>query len=89
MTGSRWSRRTTTTIAQELAQLGIAVSPNTVARLLHDMGYSLRVNQKQISTSSKGRSQYPETTRCKILVEKEVREGIDHMAPECAVTFKL
>ena len=52
MTGLRWSRRTTTTIAQELAQLGIAVSPNTVARLLHDMGYSLRVNQKQISTNS-------------------------------------
>jgi hypothetical protein len=52
MTGLRWSRRTTTTIAQELAKLGIAVSPNTVARLLHHMGYSLRVNQKQISTSS-------------------------------------
>ena len=52
MTGLRWSRRTTTTIAQELAQLGIAVSPNTVARLLHDMGYSLRVNHKQISTNS-------------------------------------
>jgi len=51
MTGLRWSRRTTTTIAQELAQLGIAVSPNTVARLLHDMGYALRVKQKQISTS--------------------------------------
>jgi transposase len=52
MTGLRWSRRTTTTIAEELAQLGIAVSPNTVARLLHHMGYSLRVNHKQISTSS-------------------------------------
>jgi hypothetical protein len=52
MTGLRWSRRTTTTIAEELAKLGIAVSPNTVARLLHAMGYSLRVNQKQISTSS-------------------------------------
>ena len=51
MTGLRWSRRTTTTIAEELAKLGIAVSPNTVARLLHAMGYSLRVNQKQISTS--------------------------------------
>jgi hypothetical protein len=51
MTGLRWSRRTTTTIAQELANLDIAVSPNTVARLLHDIGYSLRVNQKQISTS--------------------------------------
>jgi len=52
MTGLRWSRRTTTTIAEELAKLDIAVSPNTVARLLHNMGYSLRVNQKQISTSS-------------------------------------
>jgi transposase len=52
MTGLRWSRRTTSTIAEELAKLGIAVSPNTVARLLHDMGYSLRVNLKQISTNS-------------------------------------
>jgi len=52
MSGLRWARRTTTTIAEELAKLGIAVAPNTVARLLHDMGYSLRVNQKQISTSS-------------------------------------
>jgi hypothetical protein len=52
MTGLRWSRRTTSTIAEELAKLGIALSPNTVARLLHDMGYSLRVNHKQISTNS-------------------------------------
>ena len=51
MTDLRWSRRTTT-IAEELVQLGIAVSPHTVARLLRDMGYSLRVNQKQISASS-------------------------------------
>jgi hypothetical protein len=52
MTGLRWSRRTTTTITQELVALGISVSPNTVARLLHQMGYSLRVNHKQISTSA-------------------------------------
>ena len=52
MTGLRWSRRTITTISAELAARGISVSPNTVARLLHQMGYSLRVNQKQISTSS-------------------------------------
>lgn len=48
MTGLRWSRRTTTTIAEELVQLGLPVSPNTVARLLQHMGYSLRVNHKQI-----------------------------------------
>jgi len=33
-----------------LADFGITVSPNTVARLLHQMGYSLRVNQKSLST---------------------------------------
>ena len=33
-----------------LADFGIIVSPNTVARLLHQMGYSLRVNRKQLST---------------------------------------
>ena len=52
MTGLRWSRRTTGRIAEELLQLGISVSPNTVARLLDQMGYSLRVNHKQISTNS-------------------------------------
>jgi hypothetical protein len=52
ITGLRWSRRTTTTITEELAKLGISVPPNTVARLLHQMGYSLRINHKQISTRS-------------------------------------
>lgn len=52
MTGLRWSRRTTTRISEELLTLGISVSPNTVARLLDQMGYSLHVNHKQISTSS-------------------------------------
>jgi len=27
-----------------LGDFGVSVSPNTVARLLHQMGYSLRVN---------------------------------------------
>ena len=52
MTGLRWSRRSTTRIAEVLLPLGISVSPNTIARLLQQMGYSLRVNHKQISTSS-------------------------------------
>ena len=33
-----------------LGDFGVLVSPNTVARLLHQMGYSLRVNHKQLST---------------------------------------
>jgi Rhodopirellula transposase DDE domain len=33
-----------------LGDFGVRVSPNTVARLLHQMGYSLRVNHKSLST---------------------------------------
>jgi Rhodopirellula transposase DDE domain len=33
-----------------LGDFGVNVSPNTVARLLHQMGYSLRVNHKKLST---------------------------------------
>lgn len=51
ITGLKWSRRTTENIAEALGKKGILVSPNTVARLLHEMNYSLRVNQKSIATS--------------------------------------
>jgi len=52
MTGLRWSRRTCVKIAGLLAEYDLPVSPNTVARLLHGMGYSLRVNRKQLATDS-------------------------------------
>lgn len=50
ITGLKWSRRTTDKIAQLLQQAGIGISPNTVARLLHQMNYSLRVNHKKLAT---------------------------------------
>ena len=50
ITGLKWSRRTTEKIAMALGDFGVNVSPNTVARLLHQMGYSLRVNHKKLST---------------------------------------
>jgi hypothetical protein len=37
-------------IAEVLQQIGIPVSANTVARLLYQMHFSLRVNRKQIAT---------------------------------------
>jgi hypothetical protein len=51
-TGLKWTRRATRKIAKELRALGIAVSARTVARLLEDMDFSLRVNRKSISRSS-------------------------------------
>jgi hypothetical protein len=52
MTGRKWTRKTTENIAQLLQQKGISVSANTVARLLYQMDFSLRVNRKQIATNS-------------------------------------
>jgi hypothetical protein len=49
ITGLKWTRRTTARIAAELHRLGIAVSDRTVAKLLKQMDFSLRVNHKQLS----------------------------------------
>ena len=53
MTGLKWTHKTTGKIAAELGTLGLNVSPRTVARLLQQMGYSLRVNHKKLSRVSK------------------------------------
>jgi hypothetical protein len=53
MTDLKWTRRTTSKIARELAKTGIGVSPNTVGRILKELGYSLRVNSKKISSGSR------------------------------------
>jgi len=50
ITGLKWTRRTTEKIAEQLQKNGIMVSPNTVARLLRELGYSLRVNHKKLSS---------------------------------------
>ena len=52
ITGLKWTRRTTAKIAAELHSAGIEVSAKTVARLLKQMGFSLRVNHKKISRTS-------------------------------------
>ena len=58
ITGVKWSRRTTRKVAEELTALGIAVSKNTVGRLLKQLKFKLRVNRKQIaSTKNPDRNQ--------------------------------
>ncbi len=53
MTGLKWTHKTTLKVAAELQVLGIDVSPRTVARLLEQMGFSLRVNHKKLARVSK------------------------------------
>jgi Rhodopirellula transposase DDE domain len=52
MTGIKWTRRTTEKIADELRACGIEVCANTVARLLKDLEFRLRVNPKKLSRHS-------------------------------------
>jgi hypothetical protein len=49
ITGLKWTHKTTEKIAVELKSIGIEVSARTVARLLRQMGFSLRVNHKMLS----------------------------------------
>lgn len=48
ISGLRWTHRTTAKIAAQLLRLRIRVSTRTVARLLHKLRFSLRVNRKKI-----------------------------------------
>src|SRR5204862_7439506 len=52
ITGLKWTRKTTQKIAEVLQEIDIPVSANTVARLLYQMDFSLRVTRKQIATQS-------------------------------------
>ena len=47
ISGLKWTRRTTERIATELRSLGIEICARSVARLLKQMDFSLRVNHKQ------------------------------------------
>jgi DDE family transposase len=49
MSEARYVRRSLRTLSSELAELGHAAGPDTVADLLRDLGYRLRVNVKRLS----------------------------------------
>jgi hypothetical protein len=49
VSGIKWTRRTTERIADELRSGGIEVCASTVAKLLHELKYHLRVNSKSLN----------------------------------------
>lgn len=52
VTGLKWTHRTPEKIAQRLSELGFPICANSVARLLHNMNFTLRVNHKELATTS-------------------------------------
>lgn len=75
MTGLKWTRRTTAKIARELQALGIVVSDRTVAKLLKQMDYSLRVNHKKLAESS-SEQRDAQFARIALLREQCAAEGL-------------
>jgi len=49
ITGLKWTRKTTRKISQKLGKANLNVSPKTVARLLKELKFSLRVNHKKLA----------------------------------------
>ena len=52
ISGLKWTHRTPEKIAHVVSQLGFPICANSVARLLRGMDYSLRVNHKELASSS-------------------------------------
>lgn len=50
ISGLKWTRKTPEKIAKELESLGLDISPNTVAKLLKNLGFRPRVNHKKVAT---------------------------------------
>jgi hypothetical protein len=53
MSSRKWTHQTTAKIAGQLHRLGIRVGARTVARLLHKLHFSLRVNRKEIAAGNR------------------------------------
>lgn len=50
--GLQWTRKTTRKVAQQLRRLDIQIGAKTVGRLLKEMGFSLRVNHKNLESGN-------------------------------------
>jgi hypothetical protein len=53
MSARKWTHQTTAKIAEQLRRLGIQVAARTVARLLHKLHFSLRVNCKKLAAGNR------------------------------------
>jgi hypothetical protein len=53
MSDLKWTKKTTRKISEELTINGIKVGPNTVAKLMKDLKYSLKTNQKTIEAGKR------------------------------------
>ena len=83
MTGLKWMRKTTEKIAQELRRSGILVGRETVNRLLHQLGYSLKANRKMIARQSS-----PQRNHQFVYIAKQKKRHAEQGLPMISVDSK-
>lgn len=92
VTGLKWTRKTTEKVAHQLSKLGIGVDAKTVGRLLKNLGYSLRVNVKKISSGSgpdrNTQFEYIKSRREKFFKRKAPILSVDTKKKELVGNFK-
>ena len=92
MGGLKWTHKTTDKISAELAKAGLLVGPRTVARLLAQMNYALRVNHKKRATihnEHRDRQfQYIKATRAAFQDRRAPVVSVDSKKKEMVGNFK-
>ncbi len=95
MGGLRWTRKSVGKIARELRNHRICVSANTVAKLLKQMEFSLKVNRKWLESATKvtpeqrdGQFQYIGTVREEFAAEGNPAISVDAKKKELVGNFK-
>jgi len=83
MDALRWTSKSKTNLAEALAERGHRLAPNTVGRLLRDLGYSLQANRKD----KEGRSP-PERSAQVAYLNDQVRAFVDRGQPVISVDAK-
>ena len=92
ISGLKWTRKTTKKISEALKQIDIHVSRNTVARLLKQMDFRLRVNHKKRSRvcapDRDNQFRYIKRTRNAFAIRGEPVMSIDSKKRELVGNFK-
>lgn len=83
MSPLRWTCLSVRTLAQELGKQGKKVSPQKVADLLHEMGYSLQSNRKVIEGAS-----HPDRDAQFLFINRSVKEFQKRGQPVISVDTK-
>ncbi len=88
MQGLRWTRKTTRKVARQLRRLDIKISANTVGRLLKMMGFSLRVNHKNLESGNKNPPPRPVRNRQFQYLNRQRKEFASRRSPVISVDTK-